>query len=561
MYAKDQLKRVGLTIAMFFLLSAFNSVSASMRRYGYELSIQNTPLPEALEKIGSWLGFTFIVDPNLKGLVTETIQYDWPAETILTKVLEPFGYSYQKIDNYYLIGGPGSPLSVFAHWDSFQIPVGFLTDEMSQCMESFKSYLSYDKALGVVFVKAPSSMINQVLDGIWKAKKVGAQLSVIYNFSIFELINTKELDVLFSGTLSSSNISENKGTIITPDQISTEGHLRLQSKMMESKSLEGRLRQPRVLVLPGKTMKVSSKYHFVGDEPEEDQNFSLSVTPVNVDPSSGEVLSEININGYENRINSVLTTILTKPGTLRTVAVVRKVSEKKGRLFLGKYQHQEARYYMLTIEALPLNVQQVLAASQQNVLSVADLDGLFLNESDSEQNIPTVSNSLEIGLSIKKHDLIDPWVNLYYATSPMTSFKLLYEGENYYSISLNRKFRPDDEAYFDISAGEGIGPDRKKAVLLGFGDQTKPWNGVTFFAKYYPWSFLTDTEEFTTRYVWDAGLAINEPNYQLTLSALGDPDFEGYRCKLGVNVKGQTWVLGVDTTENHSVSLGLKFEL
>lgn len=560
MFEKGKLNQVSLTIAMFFLLSAFQSVSASVRRYGYELSIQDTPLPEALEEIGSRLGFTFIVDPNLKGVVNQTIQYDWPAETILSKVLKPFGYSYHKIDDYYLIGGPGSPLTVFAQWDSFQIPVGFLTDEMSQCMESFKSYLSYDKTLGVVFVKAPSSMINQVLNGIWKANEVGAQLSVIYNFSIIELVNTKELDILFSGVISSSNISGNKGMIITPDQISTEGHLRLESKMVEAKSLEGRVRQPRVMVLPGKTMKVSSKYHFVGDEPEEDQNFSLMVTPVIVDPSSGMVLSEININGYENRINSVLTTIQTKPGAPQTIAVVRKVSEKKERLFLGKYQQQEARYYMLTVEALPLNIQQVLTASQ-SIFPVAELDGLFLNDSDSEREISVVSNSLEMGLSVKKHDQFDPWVNLSYASSPMTSYQLLYEGENFYSISLKRKFRPDDEAYFNISAGEGIGPDGKKAVLLGFGDQTKPWNGVTFFAKYYPWSFLTDTEEFTTRYVWDAGLTISEPNYQLTLSALGDPDFEGYRCKLRVNLKGQTWVLGVDTTENHSVSLGLKFKL
>lgn len=415
-------------------------------------------------------------------VVNQTIQYDWPAETILSKVLEPFGYSYHKIDDYYLIGGPGSPLTVFAQWDSFQIPVGFLTDEMSQCMESFKSYLSYDKILGVVFVKAPSSMINQVLNGIWKANEVGAQLSVIYNFSIIELVNTKELDILFSGVISSSNISGSKGMIITPDQIATEGHLRLESKMIEAKSLEGRVRQPRVMVLPGKTMKVSAKYHFVGDEPEEDQNFSLMVTPVSVDPSSGVVLSEININGYENRINSVFTTIQTKPGAPRTIAVVRKVSEKKERLFLGKYQRQETRYYMLTVEALPLNIQQVITASQ-SIFPVAELDGLFLNDSDSEREIPVVSNSLEMGLSVKKHDQFDPWVNLSYASSPMTSYRLLYEGENFYSISLNRKFRPDDEAYFNISVGEGIGPDGKKAILFGFVDQTKPHSLSETFLK------------------------------------------------------------------------------
>ncbi len=561
MYAMAQFSRIGLAVVMFFLFSAFNSVSANMRRYGYELSFQNTPLTEALEEIGSYLGFTFIVDPNLKGLVNQTIQYDWSAETVLTKVLKPFGYSYHKIEDYYLIGGPGSPLTVFAQWDSFQIPVGFLTADMSKCLEDFKSFLSYDKTLGVVFVKAPSSMINQVLDGIWKANEVGAQLSVIYNFSVIELINIKELDLLFSGSLSNSNSSKNKEAIITPDQISMEGHLRLQSKMRESKSSEGRVRQPRVMVLPGKTMKVSSKFHYVGDEPEEDQNFSLIVTPVSVDPSSGVVLSEVNINGDENRINSVLTTIRTKPGTSQMIAVVRKVSQKKERLFLGKYEHQEVRYYMLTVEALPLNVQQALTALHQDILPVAALDGLFLNGFSSSKDIPVVSNSLELGLSVKKYDRVDPWINLYYASSPMTSYKLCYEGQDFYSISLNRKFRPDDEGYFDISAGEGIGPDGKKAVLIGFGDQTKPLNGVAFFAKYYPWSFLTATEKFTTRYVWDAGLAIYEPCYQLVLSAVGNPDFEGYRCKLSIELKGRTLVLGVDTTENRSALLGLKFKL
>lgn len=561
MYSKNRFNRVGLTVALLIIISTCNSVSASIRRYGYELVFENTPLSEALEEIGSRLGSTFIIDPNLKGLVTQTIRYDWPAETILTKVLRPFGYSYQKIENYYLIGGPGSPLTVFAQWDSFQIPVGFLTDEMSKCLADYQSFLSYDKSLGVVFVKAPSSMINQVLAGIWKANEVGAQLSVIYNFSVFELINTKELDLLFSGSISSSNSSGNKGAVITPDQITTEGYIRLRSSMRESNRLEGRLRQPRVMVLPGKSMKVSSKYHFVGDEPEEDQNFSLMVTPVSVNPSSGVVLSEINVNGYENRINSVLTTIRTKPGTPETIAVVRKVAQKKERLFIGKYQSQEARYYMLTVEAVPLNIQQVSAVSQQDILPVADLDGLFLNDSNTPETIPATSNSLECGLSVKKHDQIDPWLNLDYSTSSLTSYKLYYEGEDLYSVSLNRKFRPNDRFYFDISAGEGIGPDRKKAVLLGFGDQTKPMNGVTFFAKYYPWSFLTETEEFTTRFVWNAGLTIDEPNYQLTLSALGNPDFDGYRCKLSMDLKGRTWVLGVDTTETRSVFLGLKFEL
>lgn len=564
MYSKEKLNRIGLTVAMLILFSASPSVAAGIKKGDSELIFQDTPLPKALEEIGSRLGFTFIIDPNLKGSVTQTIKYDWPAETILTKVLDPFGYSYHKIENYYLIGGPGSPLTVFAQWDSLQIPVGFLTDEMYRCLESYKSYLSYDPSQGIVFIKAPASMINEAFDGIGKADQIGAQLAVIYNFSIFEFINTKEMDALFSGTISSSNPSGNKGVIITPDQISTEGYLRLQGKMRESAGLDLRIRQPRVMALPGKTTRVSSKYHLVGDEPEEDQNFSLAVTPISVDPSSGIILSEIKIDGFENRINSVFTTIRTIPGTPETLAVIRKVFPKKERLFLGNYQSQEIRYYLLTVETAPIKIRLASAVSEKKVLPAAVLDGLFLNDPDnsaapdSVPGISSIPNMLELGLSAKKGGRIDPWFNLSHRSSAVTGYQVYYEGRDLYSVSFNRKFRPDDGAYFEISAGAGIGPDRQKAVLIGVGDQTGPLSGITFFGKYYLWSFLTETEELTNRAVWKAGLAINEPRCQLILSVSGNPRFDGYRCQFNKRFQDHILVLGIDTTETESVFIGFK---
>jgi hypothetical protein len=95
--------------------------------------------------------------------------------------------------------------------------------------------------------------------------------------------------------------------------------------------------------------------------------------------------------------------------------------------------------------------------------------------------------------------------------------------------------------------------------MFGVGDMTHPSRYLSFFAEYYPWSYIIDSEETSDDGVWAAGTRLGNEKFGITLSAVGDPDYDDdWLFRLDFSVKKSTWILEYDhTQEEPSLYLGV----
>ena len=65
----------------------------------------DTDLREALRDISAQTGVNIIPDDTVQGIVTLEV-FDMPMEECLKRMLGPLGYSFRKLDGYYVVGAP-----------------------------------------------------------------------------------------------------------------------------------------------------------------------------------------------------------------------------------------------------------------------------------------------------------------------------------------------------------------------------------------------------------------------------------------------------------------------
>lgn len=581
--------RIKYKILLAVLFAAFMASFFTSNTTGEKLTenkSSTTGVQKVFQEVGDKYGVTIIADPSLAENVVGQIQGETVDET-LKYLLEPLGYTYTKVENYYIVSGPKSPLTILAEMESCLVPVGFLDAKVQEKLSQYSQYLKYDEGLGLVYVKAPTSRMNQILTQLWEISKTSGELSVSYNLQVIDLGESRsrsDLDFIFDAKYG-TNALPNRQLIVTSDQVLINDSVQTIIKQKTQTDTATIIRQPWLVTLPGKTVQMATNLHYLGQDVALDRSFEIKITPRNVDEITGKVLSEIyigqsyqgqnqtitqssatNINGNVTSdaqpVNMVSTTIITSSGQRQLLAMVRQTDkiERAGFLFgwFGGKKQLKHHDFAVFVTVTPVNIQRTLATSS-GFIPMASLSGLeqMANQADPTQ---IYSPSVTFGISQLNDDgKIRPWLDW---TMPLGSQRILelnYRTEDRYSVGLSCGIDAYNETTLELLAGKGIGPHHQNGVLLGLGDYTEPTHGLRLFAKYFPMAYLSETSQYNYEGVWQGGFRVGSDKLGITLGAAGDPDYYGWYFKVDCGTKKYRWQFEVDSGKDPSANLGLGF--
>ncbi len=555
-----------LAIGLMFMKAMAEDVS------GKKVSV--ALFQKSLQAIEDKFQIQIIADPELQGPEIKKVPGN-SGEEALKRILDPLGYSYTKVDNYYLVSGPHSPLTVMAQSDSAVIPVGFLDQNLKEQLDDFKQYLTYNESLGVVYVKAPTSMLDKILTKLGELSKTAGQISIFYRLKIIDIGSSADLDFMFSGSYDQQNANQ-KEFMMTPDQWTIHSHAEWVINQKIETYSQSVARQPWLITIPGKPVALTSSTHSISDELDTNRYFTIRITPLKVDTETGEIISDVHIerdmaneaNLNQNSIvkkvsepvEKVATIVRTNSGKSTVLAVVRQ-NQTSGQDIMGGVNQERSknhRDFIVLISATPINIQSTLA-TKSGFIPVASLGGFERLMDEPDPQLPNRSN-LEWGITgTHDNDSVKGWLN--FTTSfGLNSFMLDYRRHDWYSAGFSMGL--DSETSFEFLAGRGIGPDDQDAFMFGLGDITRPNRYLSLFAKYYPWSYLFDSEKISKNGVWEVGTRIATERLGVVLSAAGDPDYDGWLFRLDYSPKKSAWILEVDHRQDkpaYSLGIGIHF--
>jgi hypothetical protein len=568
-------KTLSRTLILLALIISMMLINVKAEELSGQVSVAQ--FERSIKALGDKFGVVIIADPLLVGPAPKDIQGD-TVDAALKTLLDPLGYSYTKVDNYYLVSGPRSPLTLMAEADSTLVPVGFLDEPTRQELGRFKQYLTYDESLGVAYVKAPAFQLNQILTKLWEKTKTSGQLSIAYSLQIIDVGSSSDLDFLFSATYDKS-FTDNKEIIVTPEQWTINSQIQWTINQKAYEYSAGVTRQPWLITIPGKMVQLRSSTRSICGDIDTERFFTIQITPLRIDAESGKVTSDIRIERdmtsnsdfnqdsdvkeVREQTHRVATMIHTTPGKREILAVIRHTNNSSTKK-LGRFESekgQEHRDFVVFLSATPVNIQTTLATSS-GLVPIASLGG-FEALMDEEKPEFRVEPTLELGISAAKHDNdLNGWFNLTAPIGSQNSLTLDYRNESLYFAGLSFDLDSAHETSLEISAGKGIGPDKQDALMIGLGDVTQPAPNVNLFAKYFAAAYIFDTEKYSNDGVWWAGVRFGTEKFGLSLSALGDPDYEGWDMKMEFKAKKATWIFEVNTAEeNPTLYLGVGFHL
>lgn len=137
-----------------------------------------TDMREALRDISAQAGTPLVADSSVQGLVSLEVQ-GVPLEDTLKIMLSPGGYTYKKMDGYYLIGTaePGSPTFDRLTTTIYIKPTYFSAKEVSGLLSSsFRSYIQVSEEQNVLTITASDEMIERIRTDISKIDKAPRQI-------------------------------------------------------------------------------------------------------------------------------------------------------------------------------------------------------------------------------------------------------------------------------------------------------------------------------------------------------------------------------------------------
>ncbi|MDI6752032.1 MAG: hypothetical protein QME07_04150 [bacterium] len=132
---------------------------------GYVTNIfVDTNIRQAIKDMAFQVGEKVVLDDTVRGVVSAEID-NLPFEKALEQVLIQGGYTYRKIDEYYLIGVLDKKNPTFKYLSvTERIKVEFIDPERCQKLlpDSFSSYITPNKEDNSLIITAPPSIIEKI---------------------------------------------------------------------------------------------------------------------------------------------------------------------------------------------------------------------------------------------------------------------------------------------------------------------------------------------------------------------------------------------------------------
>lgn len=307
---------------------------------------------QALRDIAAQAHVTIIPDDTVQGIISVELN-NVPLEKALKMLLISGGYTFKKIEDYYLIGSPDPRNPTFPLLSTVeQIKLNYLKAEniSNLLIDHYSKYIRVDKQENILIVTAPPNIIEEIKEYIEKIDRPPQQ--ILIETIVTELSNEarKELGIDWSveggkGKVKLKSNLELEGSYVSSG-VSSQAMATI--KMLAEKGKAKIRANPRVLTLDGKSANIyigREEYYSLPGTAYQPSRFdkilsgiTLKITPyiggndeitVTIEPEVSDV-SAIGKEGYPiiNR-RSAKTTIRVKDG--KTIVIGGLIQQKRKR--------------------------------------------------------------------------------------------------------------------------------------------------------------------------------------------------------------------------------------
>ncbi len=488
-----------------------------------EYHFHKTPLARAFQEIGRDFGTTIIADPNLPGQVDGNFSAV-SVEEVLGAILEPLGYGYTQVDDFYLVNGNDSHFGI-STTDSLVIHFGSMNPEQQAGFQEFQKYMVYDEKTGIVFIKAPTGTMARILAKIREMMPETGPSLVAYSFRIMDLTVNNDLMIGLQGTIGDDPLDSATAMIIPGSAVfeTVQNRLKVEGNLALTSNQNRYLGQPWFLAALGKQTRFASLLHYPGDDTGRDREFELKLTPVLIDTATGRVATEIFLEYNRDQVGKLSTTLRTIPDQYQLIAVLHRRDRLPENSLTQKNTRVRERDFAVLMAAIPVNVEgSTLAASKQPFLG-AWLNGIGeIIENRGEKKAGDFE--LELGLQGAGSKPSTPWIQYKIPFGSRADLNLRFYNNEDYTVGLSGYWDETRETSFEFLAGSNIGLEDKPQIAFGIGDIYQPFRLLTFHGKYYPVVYRLDSGQFWESDLWEGGLRLGTSQVSLSVNFFGNPN-------------------------------------
>jgi hypothetical protein len=522
-----------------------------------------TPLNRALQEISCDFGSTIIANPNLPGRVTGNITAA-SVEKVLQAILEPLGYWYTKVDDFYLVNGKDTPLEIFNN-DSAVIHFGPMVPEQRAGLREYQKYMVYDENSGVVFIKAPTGIMGKILAKIRELMPERGPALVAYHFRIMDLTTNSDFKIGLQGIIRDEPMDDAIATITPGNMVfeTVKNRLKVTGNLALNSGRNCYQGHPWLLATVGKPTRLASLLHYPGDEMGRDREFVLKLTPIHIDEAIGQVVSEIYLEYNRDQVGKLATTLRTTPDQYQLIAILRRRDRLPEHTLTQKESLKKERDFAVLMAAIPVDMANTASAGINKPFLGALLDG-FGEFTENHDKVPGSNSELEFGFAGTGDQRWTPWFQFNTPLGPQADLNIRYHGPNDYALGLTGYWDESRETSFELLAGNQIGLGDKPLVMIGLGDIYQPFQFLTLSGKYYPVVYRLDAKEFLGSSLWEGGLRLGPPQLSLSVNFFGNP--EPYKTDLSLEYQNKSFGFSLGVTQeyvspNINFSVGLKLKL
>jgi hypothetical protein len=550
--------RMGLLICLLL----FGRMICFGAQRAHEYRFFKTPLAQVLREISFDFGTTIIADPSLPGLVTGNI-ISSSVEKVLQAILEPLGYSYTKVDDFYLVNGKDTPLKIY-NGDSAVIHFGSMSPGQREQLIEYQRYMVYDETSGVVFVKAPTGIIAKILAKIRELKPETGPALVAYSFRIIDLNRNSALQAGLQGLISNEPFTDGDAIITPGNAVFKTLKNRLEVAGNSSSDQNHYLARPWLLAAAGKQTRLASLLHYPGDETGRDREFVLKLTPISIDAVIGQVVSEVSLEYNRDQVGKLVTILHSTPGQYQLIAVLRRRDRLPEHTLARKESRKQERDFAVFMAATPVDISKISSCGTAKPFMGAYLDGFGEFTASHGGTLPR-EPELGFGFHGTSGCPWTPWFRLKIPLKAQGDLNIRYQSVNDYAIGLTGFWDESRETSWELMAGYNIGFGDKPVVMFGLGDVYQPTRFLTLSGKYFPVICRLDSGQlWESSAIWEGGLRLGTSQFGISANFFGNPNPFKTGLSFDYQNKNFGWSLGVMheyTSPDVDIRVGAKLKL
>ncbi|MEO0075045.1 MAG: hypothetical protein ABIK31_02920 [candidate division WOR-3 bacterium] len=186
------------------LLSHENVFQDSISEIKITNVFYDTELTEVLKDLSAQTGIMILTDGSVYGSVSIELN-DLPFEECLKRILFPLGYSYKKIDDYYLVGANKSENASYHLLTSTEaIKLNYLKakDAYQLIADVYRPYVKVNPDINLMTITAPNQIIEKFKIDLANIDKPPKQIQIEAIISEVSTDALRELGIKWSGMLS-----------------------------------------------------------------------------------------------------------------------------------------------------------------------------------------------------------------------------------------------------------------------------------------------------------------------------------------------------------------------